>query len=171
MAGLSFKKFGVCVSHSVVSDSLQPHGLWPGSSVHGILQARTLEWVAKMFGTGCLFWGMPWGLRTQWSSRQVSATSLPSLPAREGRPGLFSTADPQLSSLCSCWHCRGGEGQSHFQFFLRNQEFRVIFSAAPSGRLPLPSPLSVCSLWGVFGNPWLPPLRALLWQGLSVSAP
>ena len=32
---------------SVVSDSLRPHGLYPsGSSVHGILQARTLEWVA-----------------------------------------------------------------------------------------------------------------------------
>ena len=30
-----------------MSDSLQPHGLCPpGSSVHGILQARILEWVA-----------------------------------------------------------------------------------------------------------------------------
>ena len=30
-----------------VSDSLRPHGLYlPGSSVHGILQARILEWVA-----------------------------------------------------------------------------------------------------------------------------
>ena len=37
----------LCVSLSVVSDSLQPRGLEPpGSSVHGILQARTLEWVA-----------------------------------------------------------------------------------------------------------------------------
>ena len=36
------------VSHSVVSDSLRPHGLYSltGSSVHGILQARILEWVA-----------------------------------------------------------------------------------------------------------------------------
>ena len=35
------------VSHSVVSDSLQPHGLNPPDfSVHGILQARILEWVA-----------------------------------------------------------------------------------------------------------------------------
>ena len=31
------------VSHSVISDSLQPLGLQPGSSVHGILQARILE--------------------------------------------------------------------------------------------------------------------------------
>ena len=32
-----------------MSDSLRPHGLWghlPGSSIHGILQARMLEWVA-----------------------------------------------------------------------------------------------------------------------------
>ena len=34
-------------SHSVMSDSLQPYGLNPpGSSVHGILQARILEWAA-----------------------------------------------------------------------------------------------------------------------------
>ena len=44
----------VCVSHSVVSDSLQPHGLCslPGSSVHGISQARILEWVAIPFSRG-----------------------------------------------------------------------------------------------------------------------
>ena len=40
----------VCIcmlSHSVVSDSLQPRRLYlPGSSVHGISQARILEWVA-----------------------------------------------------------------------------------------------------------------------------
>ena len=39
-----------CVSCSVMSDSLQLHGLSPpGSSVHGILQARVLEWVAIPF--------------------------------------------------------------------------------------------------------------------------
>ena len=40
-----------CVSHSVVSDPLWPHGLWPlpGSPVHGILQARILEWLAIPF--------------------------------------------------------------------------------------------------------------------------
>ena len=37
---------------SVVSDSA-PHGLWPASSsVHGILQAGTLEWVASPFSRG-----------------------------------------------------------------------------------------------------------------------
>ena len=36
------------VSCSVMYDSLRPHGLYspPGSSVHGILQARRREWVA-----------------------------------------------------------------------------------------------------------------------------
>ena len=38
----------VCVSCLVMSDSLQPHSP-PGPSVHGILQARTLEWVAISF--------------------------------------------------------------------------------------------------------------------------
>ena len=38
------------ISRSVKSDSLQPHGLSPpGSSVHGILQARILEWIAIPF--------------------------------------------------------------------------------------------------------------------------
>ena len=38
-------------SCSVVSDSLQPHGLYslPGSSIHGIFQSRILEWVAISF--------------------------------------------------------------------------------------------------------------------------
>ena len=40
----------VCASCSVVFDSLRPRGLQPtGSSIHGILQARVLEWVAISF--------------------------------------------------------------------------------------------------------------------------
>ena len=41
----------VCVSCSVMSDPLRPHGLYslPDSSVYGISQARTLEWVAVPF--------------------------------------------------------------------------------------------------------------------------
>ena len=40
-------------SRSDVSDSLRPRGLWPiGSSIHGILQARILEWVAISFSRG-----------------------------------------------------------------------------------------------------------------------
>ena len=45
----------VCVcTHSVMSSSLRPHGLYslPGSSVHGIFQARILEQVAVSCSTG-----------------------------------------------------------------------------------------------------------------------
>ena len=43
----------MCVTCSVVSDSLQPmDGNPPRSSVHGILQARILEWVAIPFSRG-----------------------------------------------------------------------------------------------------------------------
>ena len=41
----------VCVSHSVMSDSMWPHSP-PGSSVHGILHAGILEWVAIPFSRG-----------------------------------------------------------------------------------------------------------------------
>ena len=40
------------VSCSVMSDFLWLHGLQPGSSVHGILQERILEWVAIPFSRG-----------------------------------------------------------------------------------------------------------------------
>ena len=43
----------LCVSPSVVSNSLQPMGYSsPGSSVHGILQARILECLAFPFSGG-----------------------------------------------------------------------------------------------------------------------
>ena len=43
-----------CFSCSVVSDSLWPHGCnSPGSPVHGILQARILEWVVISSSRGC----------------------------------------------------------------------------------------------------------------------
>ena len=44
------------VNCSVVSNSLRPHGIdLPGSSVHGILQAQILEWVAIHFSTGSFY--------------------------------------------------------------------------------------------------------------------
>ena len=49
---LCFESLFECVSHSVVSDSLRPHGLPSGSSVYGILQPRILEWVAFAFSRG-----------------------------------------------------------------------------------------------------------------------
>ena len=53
---MSLSKIYVCMyvcvwSRSVVSDSLQACSP-PGSSVHGILQARILEWVAISFSRG-----------------------------------------------------------------------------------------------------------------------
>ena len=39
----------ICESYLVVYNSLWPHGLY---TVHGILQARILEWVAFPFSTG-----------------------------------------------------------------------------------------------------------------------
>ena len=40
------------LSPSIVSDSLRLHGLPPGSSVHGIPQARIMEWVAIFSSRG-----------------------------------------------------------------------------------------------------------------------
>ena len=54
----TFIKFENCesISHSVVSDSLWPMICrLPCSSVHGILQARILEWVAVPFSRGSSF--------------------------------------------------------------------------------------------------------------------
>ena len=52
----------VSVSCSVLSDSLRPHGLsLPGSSVHGIIQARILEWVAIPCVAGGFFTTVPLG--------------------------------------------------------------------------------------------------------------
>ena len=43
----------LCVSCSAVSDSCDPMNCRPpGSSVHGILQAKLLEWVAIPFSRG-----------------------------------------------------------------------------------------------------------------------
>ena len=49
------KKMSVCTHSSIrcsaVSNSLQSYGLsLPGSSIHGVLQARILEWVVIPFG-------------------------------------------------------------------------------------------------------------------------
>ena len=66
----------VCVNHSIVSNlsnSLQPHWL-PGSSVHGILQARILEWVAIPFFRDLLD---PWNDRSPALARRFFNTWAP----------------------------------------------------------------------------------------------
>ena len=54
------------VSHSVVSDSCDPmeYSL-PGSSVHGISQARVLEWVLISFSEGSCRWGVKLNLNLE----------------------------------------------------------------------------------------------------------
>ena len=57
----------------VMLDSLQPYGLYPpGSSVHGILQARTLEWVAVPSSRGSS-WPRDWTCvsRVSCNSRRI----------------------------------------------------------------------------------------------------
>ena len=50
---MSFRTAGVSVSRSAVSDSVTLRtAASPGSSVHGILQARMLEWLAMPFSRG-----------------------------------------------------------------------------------------------------------------------
>ena len=79
------------VSHSVMSDCLLPHSL-PGSSVHGILQARRLEWVAIPFSRGS---SKP---RDQTQSPTLGADSLLSEP-----PGKKSLPNPRWARLSPCY--------------------------------------------------------------------
>ena len=54
--GSMVKHYGLLLllSGSVMSYSVQPYGhSLPGSSVHGIFQARALEWVAISFSNAC----------------------------------------------------------------------------------------------------------------------
>ena len=62
---------------SVVSDPLQLHGLCslPGSSVHGISQARILEWVAISFPRES-FWSRGWTLFSCIAGRFFTALPL-----------------------------------------------------------------------------------------------
>ena len=65
----------VNVSHSVVSNSLDPmHCSPPDSPVHGILQARILEWVAILLSKGS-----SWPSKRTWIST-LQADSLPPEP-------------------------------------------------------------------------------------------
>ena len=67
------------LSHSVVSNSSQPHGLYPTRlSVHGISQARILEWVSISFSSGFSWLGnwtevscIAGGFFTIWATREA----------------------------------------------------------------------------------------------------
>ena len=46
----------------------------PGSSVHGILQARILEWVAISFSFSSLTWEIPWTGHSPWCLKELDMT-------------------------------------------------------------------------------------------------
>ena len=84
------------VSHSVVSDSWRPHGLYP-TSIHGILQARILERVAISFSKFLLH-------NIQWLIIFLIALGLCCCVQ------AFSSGRTQgLLSSCGAWasHCSG----------------------------------------------------------------
>ena len=85
----------MCVC-SVMSDSLWPHGLYialPGSSVHGILQARTLEWVAISFSNA---W--KWKVKVKSLSR-VRLLATPWTAAHQAPPSMGFTRQEYWSGL------------------------------------------------------------------------
>ena len=89
----------------------------PGSPVHGILQARILEWVATSYS---------------WvSSQPKDQTQLFCVPCI-GRQILYRWASREaLTSLCIC---------------CRRKEVGGSFTIPREARLPLPSPRQTCSL-------------------------
>ena len=124
-------------SCSVVSNSLRPHRLYslPGSSVHGIFQARILEWVPISFTRG--------------SSQSRDRTHGSCISYTAGR---FFTAKPpekpltfMLLLLLSCfsrvWLCVTPQTAAHqapLSLGFSRQEYW-------SG-LPFPSPMHACML-------------------------
>ena len=88
-------------SHSVMSNSLQPHGLY---TVHGILQARILEWVAFPFSRGCSHPGI------EPRSPALQVDSLPAEPqGKPKNPGVGGLSNQGLlhsSRFLSSWAIR-----------------------------------------------------------------
>ena len=133
---LSKWREGVCVSHSVASDSLWPMDCRPpGSSVHGILQARILEWAAMAFSRGSS-WPRDW-TQVSW----LQADSLPSEP-----PGKLNDGAPSFP-LCAAPACACLPGPSH-----RMDLSTLAFWASIRTKWSL-SPLAV-----LHGMCWLVPL-------------
>ena len=104
-------------SHSAVSDSLQPLGL-----IHGILQARILEWVAFPFSRGS---SQP---RIKSRSPTLQVDSLPAEP--QGKPkntgvGSLSLLQQIFLTQESNWgllHCRRILYQLRYQGSPRGRE-------------------------------------------------
>ena len=94
-----------------------------GSSVHGIFQARTLEWVAISFSRGSS-WPRDWpqvsciaGRVTMWVTREgrnkrepginslTNCMALHEFPTQTGYVGILS-CDLHSPMMCSCWFFR-----------------------------------------------------------------
>ena len=94
----------VCVSCSVVSDSLQPIDCSPpGPSVHRILQARTLEWVATFFSNAWK-WKVKvkslscvWLFATPWTAAHQAPLSM-GFSKQDYWSGFISFSDLQYST-------------------------------------------------------------------------
>ena len=82
---------------SVLSDSLQPHELYspPGSSVHGILQGRILEWIVIPFS---------WDLLDQQIKPMSPALQVDALPFDpQGSPGILPYQGGIKCQQILCW--------------------------------------------------------------------
>ena len=88
------------VGHSVLSDSLRPHGgSLPGSSVHGILQARILEWDAMPSSKGS-FWPRDWTQVSRIEGRYFSISATGEAPILT--QGLINKCSwkPRAEAVC-----------------------------------------------------------------------
>ena len=98
----------LCVSCSVISDSWWPHGLYspPGSSIHGILLVRILEWVAYPFSRGC---SQPRNqTRVSGIAGRFFTKSLSGNPKNTGVGSLclLQGISPTQELNPGLWHCR-----------------------------------------------------------------
>ena len=93
------KKKSENISLSVMSDSLQHMDCSPpGSSVHGILQARILEWVAIPFSRGSSDTGIKLGLlHYKWILYHLSYQGSPII-----RKWIITHID-EIGTFIHCW--------------------------------------------------------------------
>ena len=107
----------VCVTRSVAPDSVTPWPVasQPGSSVHGILQARILEWIAILFSPGSF-----WSRDQTWVSCIGSWIFL--LLSHQGSPSIWIT---KLTPFLSLYlqHCSTSYLHSHRDL---NTTYRLI---------------------------------------------
>ena len=109
---------GVHVSHSVMSNSCDPMRCSPpGSSVHGTLQARILEWVATPFSRGS-----SWpGDRTQISctaGRLFTIWATREAPKCWGRTLSLLSPSSEIYQWANEDTTREGPQSAHFRFLI-----------------------------------------------------